>query len=208
MSKCIDLTGQRFGRLVVVERSENNSKGRSRWVCQCDCGGQIIALGYSLRSGNTKSCKCLHNEGNNTKHKLCYTRIYNIWSGMKRRCTNTNDARYKDYGGRGITICKEWRDDFEEFYDWAMANGYGEELTIDRINNDGNYEPSNCRWVTRKEQNANQRSNRWITYNGETKTITEWARTLNINHSALTRRLQRGWSIEKTLTTKTQRRTL
>lgn len=208
MSKCVDLIGERFGRLVVVERAENNSKGRARWLCQCDCGEQIIVLGYSLRCGSTKSCRCLHDEGNNTKHKLCYTRLYNIWSCMKSRCINTKDTRYKDYGGRGITICDEWLHDFQAFYDWAMANGYSENLTIDRKDNDKGYYPDNCRWATNKEQNTNQRRNRWITYNGETKTITDWARTTNINHSALSRRLQRGWSIEKTLTTKPQRRKL
>lgn len=208
MSKCIDLIGQRFGRLVVIERADSNSKGRARWLCQCDCGEQVIVLGYSLRCGGTKSCRCLYNEGNNTKHKLCYTRLYNTWSCMKSRCTNAKDTRYKDYGGRGITICEEWLHDFQAFYDWAIANGYSDTLTIDRKDNDKGYYPDNCRWATKKEQNTNQRRNRWITYNGETKTITDWARTTNIDYRALSRRLQRGWSIEKTLTTKPQRRTL
>ena len=118
----------------------------------------VIILSNHLKSGKIKSCGCLNKQGN-PKHGLRYTRLYRIWINMKTRCYNKNTNRYKDYGARGITICNEWRNDFMSFYNWSMNNGYDENLTIDRINNDKNYEPSNCRWITVKEQNRNKRNN-------------------------------------------------
>ena len=138
----------------------------------------------------------------NIKHGMCNTRLYCIWKGIKQRCFDTKFKEYKYYGGRGIKVCNEWRTDFMAFYNWAMANGYKDALTIDRINVNGNYEPSNCRWICQKEQQNNRRNNRLITYNGETHTISEWAEIKNINANTLWQRLCRyNWGIEKTLET-------
>lgn len=134
------------------------------------------------------------------KHGKRNTRLYGIWLQMKNRCFNTKTERYKDYGGRGITVCDEWKNDFTKFYDWSISNGYQENLTIDRIDNDGNYEPSNCRWVTVKTQNRNARSNHLITFKGETHCIIEWAEITGLTRGCISNRLRYGWSIEDTLT--------
>lgn len=163
MSKVNDLTGKKFGRLTVIKRCGSNKNRRALWLCQCDCGNTKIILGNSLLSKSTLSCGCYnkeHSKNIHTKHSLSYTKLYKVWGGMKTRCYNPNFMYYCNYGGRGIAICKEWKDDFSNFYKWAISNGYREGLTIDRINNDGNYEPSNCRWITRAEQNRNQRKTR------------------------------------------------
>lgn len=137
-----------------------------------------------------------------TTHGKRHTRIYKTWTDMKSRCLNPNRPKYKRYGGRGITICEEWLNSFEAFYDWAMANGYREDLTIDRIDNDGNYEPSNCRWITLAEQAANKSTNHFITHEGMTFTIAEWARRINVRREVLKDRICRyGWSPERALTT-------
>ena len=135
------------------------------------------------------------------KHGLHGTRIYNIFNGMKGRCYCKEHFAYESYGGRGITVCDEWRNSFQAFYDWAMSNGYRDDLTLDRINNDGNYEPLNCRWITMKEQCSNRRNNHLLTYKGETKTLTEWAELYGKSYVALFMRLKRGWSIEKAIET-------
>lgn len=136
------------------------------------------------------------------KHGLKKTRLYSIWSQMKNRCFNQNAERYSDYGGRGITVCDEWKDDFKAFYDWSMSNGYSDNLTIDRINNDGNYEPSNCRWVDVLTQVNNSRHNHMIEYCGESHSMSEWSRILNIPYYLLRNRINvYGWDIEKAFTT-------
>lgn len=129
-------------------------------------------------------------------------RLYSIWHNMKSRCYYRKSEKYKDYGGRGIIVCDEWRNNFQAFYDWAMSHGYADDLTIDRKDVNGNYEPSNCRWVTQKEQHNNTRKNHYITYNGETKTAAEWARQYGIHRCVLNNRIRRGWNFEKAISVK------
>lgn len=195
-----NLIGQRFGKLVVQKYVDTNKHGQSLWLCQCDCGKQKIVSSGNLRTGNTRSCGCLHNAlliKNSTKHGETATRLYWIWHGMKARCFNTHDSRFKDYGGRGITVCDEWIS-FESFRSWALSNGYADNLTIDRVDNDGNYCPENCRWATDKQQANNRRTNRLITHNGKTQTIKQWASELGINYNTLyTRIVKYGWTAEK-----------
>ncbi len=159
--KPIDLTGQRFGRLTVLEQAGRDSRREATWWCICDCGNKIQVPGYSLRRGNTQSCGCLKVDIHKV-HGGYYSRLYKVWFSMKQRCYNPKSKDYKNYGGRGIIVCDEWLHDFETFRDWALQIGYDEnapfgECTIDRIDVNGNYEPCNCRWITIKEQRKNQR---------------------------------------------------
>ena len=163
MSKINDLTGKKFGKLTVIKYYGSNKYKRALWLCKCDCGNIKVIVGNSLISGLTISCGCYNKESASkrfTKHKLSSCKLYKVWHGMKTRCYDKNFIYYCNYGGRGIKICDEWKNNFTTFYNWAIANGYKEGLTIDRINNDGNYEPSNCRWATRAEQNRNKRYNK------------------------------------------------
>lgn len=203
-----DLTGQRFGRLIVLSYAHTNQHGKAIWHCRCDCGNEKDIIGCSLTRGLTKSCGCLHDEkskdnckvmsNSNKKHEECKTRLYNIWHGMKARCGNPNNTSYEKYGGKGIKVCDEWQD-YLSFREWALNNGYSESLTIDRINNNGNYEPSNCRWATIREQENNRTNNVLLTAFGKTQTMSQWAKEKNICKSTLFNRLKKGWDIEKAL---------
>lgn len=208
-AKFIDLTGQEFGRLVALYPTTLNKSGNMQWKCKCKCGNEITVDNQSLKRGYTKSCGCLAKEVCvfiHTKHKMYKTRLNSVWNSMKQRCNNSKNSQYYNYGGRGIKVCPEWNDKnngFVNFYNWAIKNGYKEGLSIDRINNNGNYEPNNCRWTTIQEQSNNRRTNRYITYNKETHTIAEWSKIVNINRYTLYDRINKSnMSIEKALTKK------
>lgn len=192
-----DLTGQRFGRLVVIGIDDRGTQ-KTYLYCQCDCGNVKSIRSDSLVSGAVKSCGCMKREQDKTnltanhKHKMSRTRPYLIWQGMKGRCYNRHDARYDRYGGRGITVCKEWLNDFSAFYAWALENGYKDDLTIDRIDNDKGYSPENCRWATIETQSRNRSSNIKITIGNATKTLTEWCEIFEVDFSTVHARYARN----------------
>ena len=198
-----ELAGRKFGRLTVLEYAYTKN-GTAIWKCRCECGKVAYPSSGNLLSGNSKSCGCLHDEELKkrvTTHGETKTRLYNIWHKMIQRCCNPKEKAFENYGGRGISVCKEWRNGFEVFKEWAVANGYSDNLTIDRIDNDGDYEPKNCRWATTEVQANNKRSNRFIAYNGKTQTIKQWADELGINYYTLQSRItKRHWDIERALT--------
>ena len=205
MAKFIDLTNKKFGRLTVLKKSCVKNK-KIYWYCLCECGNIKEVAGTHLKSGLIKSCGCLLKEKNTKtfyKHGKSKDKIYRIYNHIKDRCYHKNDKSFKNYGGRGIKMCDEWNNDFMSFYNWAIENGYNEHLkkyrnmntTIDRIDTNGNYEPSNCRWATQKQQANNTRRNKYITYDGITHTLQEWSRIVNISRNALSMRLKRGWTI-------------
>ncbi len=200
--KFIDLTGQKFGKLTVVSLHGRINR-ITYWLCECDCKDKTKKTinGADLKRGKTKSCGCVHIE-RMTSHGMARTRIYKIYKGMKNRCYNIKSDDYDKYGGRGIIICEDWlgeEDGFVSFYNWAINNRYSDDLTIDRIEVDGNYEPSNCRWSTPIEQCNNKRTNRPITINGEIKNLNEWAREYNINPQTFHYRVEAGWKGEDLL---------
>ena len=185
MSKEIKMTiGETYGKLTVIERigrMNNMATNHIYYKVKCICGNEEETRGSLLRNGKKKMClDCYRKNSKRYKHGLAgKNRIYKIWTHMKGRCLNKTDSEYFRYGGRGISICKEWEKDFMNFYNWAITNGYEENLTIDRINNNGNYEPDNCRWTDMKTQSNNRRSNRMITIGDETHNLTEWTKKLN-----------------------------
>lgn len=166
----------------------------SKWRCECDCGNETIVTRDRLLRGITRSCGYYHRDRtieSNTTHGLRHTKIYGVWDAMIRRCENKNNQRYHRYGDRGIMVCDEWHR-FENFYDWAMCNGYEDGLTLDRKNNDDGYYPENCRWVDNITQQNNRGNNHYITYNGVTHSRAEWSRILDVNYETLRHRLSRG----------------
>lgn len=195
--RCHDLTGKKFGKLTVIGLDESRQTRKTYWICQCECGGIKSARSDSLLCGAIKSCGCMKKEQDklnltaNHSHKQSGTRLYKIWQGMKKRCNDKNTACYDRYGGRGIKVCEEWNNSFEPFFEWAMNNGYSEELAIDRIDNNGNYEPNNCKWSTNQEQCNNRRSNIKITIGNATKTLTEWCNIFEVDYNTVFSRYQR-----------------
>lgn len=209
-SNFIDLTGERFGRLLVQEIAYK--KGwEIYWKCKCDCGKTTNVLSAKLRNGKTKSCGCLRKEmlvKRNEKHGLRHKRIYNIYCTMKARCYSQHNSNYHNYGARGIIVCDEWMGEHgaENFIKWAYENGYDEnakfgECTLDRIDVNGNYEPSNCRWISVKEQANNTRLTIFLTYKGETKSASEWSEITGISKNTINGRKRKGWSDERCLET-------
>lgn len=202
-TKLKDLTGQRFGRLTVLRRNDDG-KQPIRWVCKCDCGKEVIVIGNNLVRGHTTSCGCYRDEIRpqyRFKHGYTKTRAYGVWNKIKERCCNSKNPSYPRYGGRGITICDEWKDNPQAFIEWAYANGYREdaeygETTVDRIDNNKGYSPDNCRIADAQTQANNRRTNKHITYNGETHTVAEWSRILNVSLSAITSGLLNGVPFE------------
>ena len=197
--KYIDSIGVKFNKLTIREifRKEIKKNNKVKTVvfanCVCECGNIKEIRAINVISGATKSCGCLHGEN----HGETRTRMHRIWGLMKDRCLNENNQNYNDYGGRGIDICNEWKKSYLSFKDWALNNGYSDELTLDRIDFDGNYEPSNCRWVTISEQQNNKRSNIYITHNGETKTLSQWCNIYGANRETIKRRLAKGLTFEQ-----------
>lgn len=204
MAASMDLTGQRFGRLVALNKLAVRSGHGSVWLCRCDCGKETSVRRDQLMGGNTKSCGCLRNDVN-TIHGESKTKLHRIWAGMKQRCYDPNTTGYQNYGGRGVRVCDEWKNDFCAFRDWALISGYREGLSIERQDTSGNYTPENCRWATAKEQANNRRSNILITYQGITLTEKQWAEKLGISYNTLHTRIKtRGWDIDRAFTTPVQ----
>jgi hypothetical protein len=184
-----DLTGQKFNRLTVVKFSHSKNR-KTFWLCKCDCGNEKIVRSDSLKDESVKSCGCLNHENGIITHNMSGTKIYHVWASMKNRCNNPNANHYSDYGGRGINYNEVW-ETFELFYEWAIKNGYKEGLTLERIDVNGNYEPSNCKWITIQEQQNNKRDNVLITYKNKTQNIAQWARELEVSFNLLYGRLHK-----------------
>jgi hypothetical protein len=203
MSVMVDHTGETFGRLTVIRRVPEEPKhhGKTAWECRCACGGTTIVVAPSLLNGLTKSCGCLKKEVTGDRwrtHGRTKTREYKSWSGAKTRCFNPKNPAWNHYGGRGITMCGEWRESFEAFLRdmGPCPPGY----SIDRVNNDGDYESGNCRWAPDSQQANNKRANHFIEHAGRRMTISEWDRELGFPKGTLKQRLSRGWPIDRALT--------
>lgn len=192
MSRLIDLTGRKFGKLTVIKRSGSTKNKQARWECLCECGNRKVVTGYDMTSGRIKSCGCESVKNRFTKtHGFTKERIYSIWAGIKNRCYNDKKGEYFLYGGRGIFMCESWRNDFMSFYEWSMENGYKDNLTIDRIDNNKGYFPDNCRWVAVSEQNNNKRNIKRYLINGEMLTIPEISKKYGINKDTLYSRVRK-----------------
>ena len=218
IGKFIDLTGEHFGRLTVIEYigrvSDSKGRKKSMWKCKCDCGNYTECSSNDLKNKRnpTRSCGCLRKETWSkiiTKHGRCKHRLYGIWQGMKSRCYREKDPRYETHGGRGIIICEEWTGEhgFENFYNWAINNGWDDKKgrkvqSIDRINNDLPYSPDNCKFSTSLEQAQHTTRSRFIEYNGEIHTIAEWERITGLGRGCIEQRITKlGWNAEKAITT-------
>lgn len=209
MGKVKDLTGQKFGRLTVIKQSGFGDKNKhgsryAKWLCKCDCGNYCERTTDILKkSRNDHSCGCLAKEHlddmakANTTHGMTGSSLYGCYKGMMSRCYRPKDIHYNAYGKRGITVCKEWKNKPKAFIEWALANGYSDDLTIERIDVNGNYEPSNCTWIPMSEQYDNKRQNVTIEWNGERHNATYWSRVFGIPATTIRWRYKHGWSIER-----------
>ena len=203
-----DLTGQRFGKLTVIEIAGQDKHHNVIWRCKCDCGNTHEVVSRALVSGNCESCGCLgHGKFRNKrseKHGYSKERLYRVWGCMLNRCYDPNRPEYHNYGGRGIKVCNEWRESYLAFRSWALDNGYdasksGKECSLDRINSNGDYEPSNCQWVSMAEQAWNKQSTVWLNYRGKKITYCEAEKIGGIAASTIRGRLERGWSTERAI---------
>ena len=187
-----ELIGKKYGKLTIIKKSDVQKNKRVSAICRCDCGNELLASLNALMRGNTKSCGCIRAERNNHyKNGLRGDPLYSVWANIKQRCYNKKFEKYPDYGGRGIIVCNEWKDNFLAFYNWANLNSYKKGLEVDRIDNDGNYSPSNCHFVTRSGNMRNTRVNVVIEYNGVKKTMREWAIDLGIPYGRLQQRIDK-----------------
>lgn len=200
-----NLTGLTFGRLKVIKFIGHDKKKGDLWECECNCSNHTIKIiaAKSLVRGNTKSCGCLSREAtikrnkDNAKYHPNNKNIFGIWIGMKDRCYNPHHVKFEHYGGRGIIICDEWLE-YSNFEKWAIENGFKKGLTIERLDSNGNYCPENCKWATWKEQQNNKRNNKWITYKGKTKTLSQWCEELDLNYGRTKARLNSlHWTVEE-----------
>lgn len=200
-----DTPEQKFGRLTLIERVQPVVRQGTKWLCLCDCGKEKAVDLKSMKAGKTVSCGCYRKSGHAKTHGESDTRLYQTWAGMRDRCSNTNSRAYSDYGGRGISVCEEWRTSFEVFSVWAKNNGYADRLTIERLDVNGNYCPENCTFITLQAQARNRRNTVWLTVWGERKTIFDWAADNRIGEgvteSTIRTRHKRGWDAEKAVST-------
>lgn len=193
--KLVDITGTRYGRLVAIKYAGQNKYKQFLWKCVCDCGAEVIVSASHLNNCYVKSCGCLRRDESRqrkTIHGHRYERAYGIWKHMLKRCYNQEDGGYDYYGKRGIRVCDEWQNSYESFRDWSLANRYADDLSLDRIDNDGNYTPENCRWVDHYTQMNNTRRSRHISYKNISHTISEWSRILGVHKATLRDRINRG----------------
>ena len=198
-----NIIGNRYGYWTVLSYSHSLGNGRTYYNCKCDCGTTKPVLRLSLVNGSSLSCGCYHRQ-TATTHGGTHEKLYHVWRNMRDRCTREKHRSYALYGGRGITVCDEWNNKqsgYSAFRQWSCENGYKEGLTIDRIENDKEYSPTNCRWATRKQQANNTHNNRVITYNGLTKTLSEWGTFTGLGWARIQQRLDDDWSIESALFT-------
>lgn len=202
MCRLQDLTGQKFGRLTVLKRVGSAKGYRPAWLCKCDCGNEKVVTSGAMKSGNTVSCGCFLKERTlqtHTTHGMSKTRTYKCWFYMIKRCTKPKSKDYSSYGGRGIRVCDHWLRSFERFLEdmgECPENG-----SIDRIDNNGNYTPENCRWASQQQQCNNRRNSVRLSYQEECLTVAQWAERLQIGYTTLMGRLKRGWTVERTLST-------
>lgn len=188
MPKFQDLTDKQFGDLSVIGLGDRYANGKISWECKCKCGRIVRRITFDLTHDTHPMCLSCSTKKKNKTHGMSNTKLYCIWEGIKGRCYNKRNKSFPNYGGRGISMCDEWKDSFESFFDWSMSNGYEEGLSIDRINVNGNYDPSNCRWITITEQGYNKRNSVMLTHNGETKCLAEWARQYGFSTVAVEQR--------------------
>lgn len=199
-----DLIGKRFGKLVVVEKLKLNNHKETEWLCLCDCGNEYVSTSNRLTSGKTTQCRaCSFKQmaRKQTIHGCEPVKLWRTYQNMKTRCNNENSLDFKRYGERGIKVCDEWNSSFANFKKWALENGWSENLTLDRIDNNIGYSPDNCRWVTMTTQSNNRRSNRILVCDGKKDTMANWARRTGLPYWLIQTRLSKGWSEEQALKT-------